>query len=84
MPSLKRVAILTESCLALYRSIPAGKRGRRPRLGDRGEQCWRPREPHDLERAFDNDCLDEHAEALMVLADPTFITHRRRIVEIGG
>jgi putative ABC transport system substrate-binding protein len=39
------------------------------------------REPDDLEKAF-KAIANERAEALMVLADPMFITHRRRIVEL--
>jgi hypothetical protein len=37
------------------------------------------REPDDLEKAFEA-IVKERAEALMVLADPMFISHRRRNV----
>jgi putative ABC transport system substrate-binding protein len=40
------------------------------------------REPGDLEKAFEA-IVNERAEALMVLADPMFITQRRRIVELA-
>jgi len=41
------------------------------------------REPDELEKAFQA-MVDERADALMVLADPMFITHRRRIVELAA
>jgi putative tryptophan/tyrosine transport system substrate-binding protein len=41
------------------------------------------REPDDLEKAFEA-IVKERAEALMVLADPMFISHRRRIVELAA
>ena len=41
------------------------------------------REPDDLVKSFEA-IVKERAEAVMVLADPMFITHRRRIVELAA
>jgi putative tryptophan/tyrosine transport system substrate-binding protein len=41
------------------------------------------RKPDDLGKTFEA-IVNERAEALMVLADPMFITHRRRIVELAA
>jgi len=41
------------------------------------------REPDDLVKSFEA-IVKKRAEAVMVLADPMFITHRRRIVELAA
>jgi putative tryptophan/tyrosine transport system substrate-binding protein len=41
------------------------------------------REPGDFGKTFEG-IVNERAEALMVLADPMFISHRRRIVELAS
>ena len=81
VPSLKRVAILTNPASPYTDPFLQESEAAVHALGIE-VRVLEAREPHDLERAFET-IVNEHAEALMVLADPMFITHRRRIVELA-
>ena len=82
VPSLKRVAILTNPASPYTDPFLQESEAAVHALGIE-VRVLEAREPHDLERAFET-IVNEHAEALMVLADPMFITHRRRIVELAA
>ena len=82
VPSLKRVAILTNPASPYTDPFLQESEAAAHALGIE-VRVLEARGPHDLERAFEA-IVNEHAEALMVLADPMFITHRRRIVELAA
>jgi putative ABC transport system substrate-binding protein len=82
VPSLKRVAILTNPASPYTDPFLQESEAAAHALGIEA-RVLEARGPHDLERAFEA-IVNEHAEALMVLADPMFITHRRRIVELAA
>ena len=80
IPGLKRVAVLANPASpyteAFLQESEAGARA----LGIE-VRVVEAQEPADLEKAFEV-IVNAHAEALMVLPDPMFISHRRRVVEL--
>lgn len=82
MPRLSRVAVLTDpgspyTGPAMAALIPAAKT-----LGVQ-LQVLAAHEPAEIDRSF-NALHDSRAEALMVLLDIAFITHRHRIAELAA
>jgi putative tryptophan/tyrosine transport system substrate-binding protein len=82
VPGVKRVAVLANPASPytepFLQESEAGARA----LGI-DVRVLEAREPDDLVRTFEA-IVHERAEALMVLADPMFISHRRRIVELAS
>lgn len=81
VPNLKHVAILTNPASPYTDPFLQESEAAAHALGIE-VRVLGAREPHDLERAFEA-IVNERAEALMVLSDPMFISHRRRIVELA-
>jgi putative ABC transport system substrate-binding protein len=81
VPSVKRVAVLTNPASPYTEPFLQESGAAAQALGIE-VRVLEARESDDLEKAFEA-ITNVHAEALMVLADVLFLTHRRRIVELA-
>jgi putative ABC transport system substrate-binding protein len=80
VPGLKRVAILTNPASPYTESFHIEGSAGASALGLELRMV-EARGPADLVKAF-NEIVSQHAEAVLVLSDPFFISHRRRIIEL--
>ena len=80
-PGVKRVAVLTNPASPYTEPFLQESEAAARALGVE-VKVLEARDPNDFAKAFEA-IVNERAEALMVLADPMFITHRRRIVELA-
>jgi putative ABC transport system substrate-binding protein len=81
VPGVKRVAVLTNPASPYTEPFLQESEAAAHALGLE-VRVLEAREAADLNKAFEA-IVKERAEALMVLADPMFITHRLRIVELA-
>jgi putative tryptophan/tyrosine transport system substrate-binding protein len=82
VPGVKRVAVLTNPASPYTEPFLQESEAAAHALGVE-VRVVEAREPDELEKAF-RAMVVERADALMVLADPMFITHRRVIVELAA
>lgn len=80
LPAVRRVAVLTNPA-SPYTEPFIGESEAGARALGLEVKVVEARDPGELDKAFEA-IVDARADALMVLPDPIFITHRRRILEL--